>query len=179
MERLKSMSLKKSFFTITLLFLLAAVVLGIVSFVCCVRLRENISNSIQITIGDDTSLVDIVTQSAEPNEDWRVQVLNILQIALPVLFVIVALLLADMVFYRLKLKRPFVTLQSAAERIQRQDLDFTVEKYADDELGTLCAAFETMRIELLKNNRELWRQMEERKRLNAAFSHDCEIPLPF
>jgi signal transduction histidine kinase len=82
-----------------------------------------------------------------------------------------------MVFYRLKLKKPLAILQSGAERIKRQDLDFTIEKCADDELGALCTAFETMRFELLKSNRELWRQMEERKRLNAAFSHDLRNPV--
>ena len=31
--------------------------------------------------------------------------------------------------------------------------------------------------ELLKSNQELWRQAEERKRLNAAFSHDLRNPI--
>jgi len=178
MERLKSMSLKKSFFTIITLFLLAAVTLSTVSFICCMKLNHNIASSIQFTVDDDgMSSADFTVQTDEIEVDWRIQFLNILQIALPILFVITALLLADMVFYRMKLKKPFAILQSGVERIQRQDLDFTVEKYADDELGALCAAFETMRSELLKNNREMWRQMEERKRLNAAFSHDLRNPV--
>jgi signal transduction histidine kinase len=82
-----------------------------------------------------------------------------------------------MVFYRLKLKRPLAELQSSAARIARGDLDFSVAKSADDELGELCTAFETMRVELFKNKQELWRQMEERKRLNAAFSHDLRNPV--
>jgi signal transduction histidine kinase len=82
-----------------------------------------------------------------------------------------------MVFYRVKLKQPLAVLQKGAERIQEQDLDFIIPKYAEDELGTLCTAFETMRKELLKNNQELWLQMEERKRLNAAFSHDLRNPV--
>ena len=41
----------------------------------------------------------------------------------------------------------------------------------------LCTAFETMRIELLKNKQELWNQMDERKRLNAVFSHDLRNPI--
>lgn len=48
---------------------------------------------------------------------------------------------------------------------------------SDDELGQLCAAFETMRKELLKSNQELWRQAEERKRLNAVSSHDLRNPI--
>ncbi len=38
-------------------------------------------------------------------------------------------------------------------------------------------AFEKMRSALESNNREMWRQMNERKRLNAAFSHDLRTPL--
>ena len=45
-------------------------------------------------------------------------------------------------------------------------------------MGQLCAAFEVMRRELLKTNRLLWQQAEERKRLNAAFSHDLRNPIP-
>ena len=40
-----------------------------------------------------------------------------------------------------------------------------------------CAAFETMREELLLTNQELWRQAEERRRLNAAFAHDLRNPV--
>ena len=34
-----------------------------------------------------------------------------------------------------------------------------------------------MRAQLLRTNRELWHQAEERKRLNAAFAHDLRTPL--
>ncbi len=46
-----------------------------------------------------------------------------------------------------------------------------------DELGNLCASFEKMRQALQEGNEEMWQQMEERKRLNAAFSHDLRTPL--
>lgn len=68
-------------------------------------------------------------------------------------------------------------LQSGAQRIMEQDLDFTISSDSGDELGQLCAAFEKMRGQLQKNNRELWRQAEERRRLNAAFSHDLRNPV--
>ena len=44
-------------------------------------------------------------------------------------------------------------------------------------MGALCASFEEMRRALWENNRVMWRQMEERKRLNAAFAHDLRTPL--
>jgi len=96
---------------------------------------------------------------------------------LPTLLNIGALLISAVLFYRLKLKKPLDALQDGIEKIQNQDLDFSIEKQNDDELGRLCAAFETMRLELIKSNRELWRQVEERKRLNVAFSHDLRNPV--
>lgn len=61
--------------------------------------------------------------------------------------------------------------------MMENDLDFTIPSVSGDELGQLCVAFETMRQSLLNSNRELWRQTEERKRLNAAFSHDLRNPI--
>ncbi|MBD5159329.1 MAG: sensor histidine kinase, partial [Ruminococcus sp.] len=38
-------------------------------------------------------------------------------------------------------------------------------------------AFDNMRQALDENNRNMWRSLEERKRLNSAFSHDLRTPL--
>lgn len=46
-----------------------------------------------------------------------------------------------------------------------------------DEMGRLCGSFEVMRAALEKIKKEMWRAMEERKRLNAAFAHDLRTPL--
>ncbi|WP_313131654.1 HAMP domain-containing sensor histidine kinase [Anaerocolumna sp.] len=177
MERIKNMSLKKSFFTITILFLSAAAVLSIISIIGCIILRNHFFTPEQFTLDLGTLRADIMTHYTPLKKDWLVQSLDVLQVVLPIFFIILSLFLADMVFYRMKLKQPLAVLQKGAERIQGQDLDFTIPKYAEDELGTLCTAFETMRKELLKNNQKLWLQMEERKRLNAAFSHDLRNPV--
>jgi len=185
MEWLKSKSLKQSFFIISSLFLCAGLILSIVSFLLCVNLRTEIETypKYEITLDESGN----AASSDNTNPDMKLEnnnahntksiFLNILQFVLPVFFVILSLVLADIVFYRLKLKKPLSILQSGAERIRQQDLDFEIKKCADDELGMLCSVFEKMRIELLNNNRELWRQIEERKRLNAAFSHDLRNPV--
>jgi len=81
------------------------------------------------------------------------------------------------IFYNLKLKTPLSQLNMGAKRIKENDLDFIINFSSKDELGQLCESFESMRVELLKSNRELWQQMEERKRLNAAFAHDLRNPV--
>lgn len=185
MEWLKSKSLKQSFFIISSLFLCAGLILSIVSFMLCVNLRTGIETypKYEITLDEngnaassDNTNTDMKLENNNAH-NTQIMFLNILQFVLPVFFVILSLVLADIVFYRIKLKKPLSVLQSGAERIRQQDLDFEIKKCADDELGMLCSAFEKMRIELLNNNRELWRQIEERKRLNAAFSHDLRNPV--
>ena len=94
-----------------------------------------------------------------------------------ILYVIAAILLAAVLFYRNKLKRPLTILKEAAEKISAQELDFSVAYAAQDEMGNLCRSFEEMRQALQQNNRLMWQQMEERRRINAAFAHDLRTPL--
>ena len=68
-------------------------------------------------------------------------------------------------------------LTTSANRIAENDLDFSIVYDRNDEMGLLCKAFEKMRSALESNNREMWRQMNERQKLNAAFSHDLRTPL--
>ena len=181
MEWLKNRSLKQSFFVISALFLCVGLLLSAASFIACVELRRKVESypQYEITVDENGEIISSYHNETteENNRNAKYLLLDILQFALPVFFVVVSLVLADITFYRIKLKNPLVILQNSAEQIRKHDLDFTVEKLSSDELGELCAAFETMRIELKSNNQELWRQMEERKRLNAAFAHDLRNPV--
>ncbi len=87
------------------------------------------------------------------------------------------ILAAALLFYRNKLKTPLVLLQNASVRISADDLDFKVNWPSGDEMGRLCASFEKMRAALWENHLTMSRQLEERKRLNAAFAHDLRTPL--
>ena len=60
-------------------------------------------------------------------------------------------------------------LRIAAEKISNNDLDFAVGYDSKDELGELVDSFEIMRAALVNNFSEMWKQVEERKVLNAAF----------
>ena len=176
MERIKQMGLKKAFFCLTLFYLCIALVLGGIAFAGCIAMRRQEGSSIVAQMNEGT--VDVkVSGEYHVEEQSAFQIWDFLQIFLPVFFVIAALVLADVTFYRVKLKVPIDRLQEGAGRIMHNDLDFQVQQTSGDELGQLCAAFESMRIQLQKNNREMWMQMEERRRLNAAFSHDLRNPV--
>lgn len=80
-------------------------------------------------------------------------------------------------FCRREIYHPVDTLMKASDRILNDDLDFSVESDTDNELGRLCGSFENMRRNLYDSNYSLWKALEERKRLNSAFSHDLRTPI--
>ena len=177
MEWIKNMSLKKSLFTLTLINLLLALSLSAVVFVGCTKLSAVFAPSgVQIIVGADST---IKTEFPEPVAGATAvrNALVIFQFVLPMLFFIVALILTASLFYRCKLKEPLAILMDGANRMMQNDLDFIIPAVSEDELGQLCVTVETMRQSLLNSNRELWRQTEERKRLNAALAHDLRNPI--
>ena len=105
------------------------------------------------------------------------QLYELLLWLLPPVTYFICLFTASIIFYRTKMKIPLSLLSSSAAKIADKDLDFNIHYDKNDEMGQLCIAFEKMRSALETNNREMWRQMEDRKRLNAAFSHDLRTPL--
>lgn len=92
-------------------------------------------------------------------------------------YIVCCLFGAAALFYRQKLKRPLEQLNAAAAHIAANDLDFAVSCPSGDEMGRLCASFETMRAALAQNQAQLWRQVEQRRQVNAAFAHDLRTPL--
>ena len=94
----------------------------------------------------------------------------------PICFIF-CIVVTSVLFYKRQLQKPIAILDYAAGEIADNNLDFKIAYDKEDELGKLCASFEKMRQALQESNEEMWRQIEERKRLNAAFSHDLRTPL--
>ena len=147
--------------------------LGLV-FMICNSISSNFPSG-GIEILADGSVVKMET----PTETQQniLSMLGIIQIVSCIVLPMGGLALSGILYYHIKLKQPISTLRNGISRIRNHDLDFSMPVHSDDELGQLCTAFDTMREELLKSNQELWRQAEERKRLNAAFSHDLRNPI--
>ena len=174
MERLSGMSLRRAFFLLAFCGLLAAAALAALLWTGCKAVASRYPlGGISIGIGGTiTSL-----PSPTPEQLRLAQMLDITALLGWVLLPVMGLAVAGALFYRWKLKEPMALLLDGTRRIRAHDLDFTVPAVSADELGQICAAFESMRLELLRTNRELWRQAEERKRLNAAFAHDLRNPV--
>lgn len=194
MGRIKNLSLRKYFFLITIIYLIVALLLSVLCYNLCDKaidefdlyrsmdfesakvVLESIGGGGSMPSSLDTSNMgenQIFYYTVEP---WY-SIVIFLRSAGPVILVVAALLFADATFYKRKLKQPIEILKHSTRQIQNQTLDFEIPDCGLDELGQLCSAFETMRQSLVESNRELWRQAEERKRLNAAFSHDLRNPV--
>lgn len=179
MDKINNMSLKKAFFVLTLSSLIIASVLTTFAYI----LLNNLYNSIQdkyLKTPINTGIITIVQNNVNQFSDYDktlLNIINILQLVLPLIFFIGLLLLADIIFYKVKLKTPIEILNKGAMEISHNNLDFCLEYNNNDELGNLCNAFEKMRSELNKNNIKMWTMINDRKQLNAAFSHDLRNPL--
>lgn len=179
MERIKQMKLKKSLFTIAFINITIAFILSIFIVWVCIELRSRIDpiGGNSIDINSTNSIRIIQSQGLTAQTIIIAEIISLAQILLPILIYIIALFATASMFYRLKLKEPLSLLLKGATCIIENDLNFTIETKSQDELGQLCTAFEAMRQTLLENNYTLWRQAEERKRLNAAFSHNLRNPV--
>lgn len=174
MEGLKNMGLKRCFFLLSVFWLVTALLLTLGVYLLCGRIAERYPRGgIAIDSGGT------VTELAGPDrEQMRIlELLDGVRLLSAVLFPAGGLGIAGILFYHLKLKAPIEILKMGTERIRNHDLDFSMPEASADELGQICTAFEMMREELLKTNRKLWQQAEERKRLNAAFAHDLRNPV--
>ena len=125
---------------------------------------------------DEVTLL-IMESNDKPDDLWLYYIFRYARLALIPLWTGCCLCGAVMFFYRREIKKPVDTLTKAAERILDDDLDFTVECDLGNELGALCGSFEEMRKNLYDSNYQLWKSLEERKRLNSAFSHDLRTPI--
>ena len=188
-RRWRNLSLRKTLVVyITAAALLAVVLCEMTNDLCGMEIREihagyldsmekyYLTNERGERMGDGTYIgTDAIPLS--PEDQRTVDILRALPRVTTPVWSALCILGAALLFYRNKLKRPLAELRLASEKISQNDLDFTVVVHNRDELGQLCASFETMRAALAQNFSEMWRQMEERKRLNAAFAHDLRTPL--
>ncbi|MDE7275490.1 MAG: HAMP domain-containing histidine kinase [Lachnospiraceae bacterium] len=168
------MGLKRSFFLLSVSCLSAALLLTFGIYFICGKIAERYPHG-GVAISYDGTMTKL--EEPTPEQEKFLSLLGRIQTAVMLIVPVSGLGLAGILFYQLKLKKPIAILKTGIGRIQMHDLDFVIPEVSGDELGQLCAAFETMRGELLRTNQKLWRQAEERRRLNAAFAHYLRNPV--
>lgn len=188
-HRRQNLSLRKSLILYVITFVVLALSLSIATSSVCSGAAESIRSSyppsgekyyLTNEQGEQLGEGGYITTKPTPLSEQDERTIAILEmlpaIAIPVYsaFCIIA---AALLFYRNRLKKPLAELRAASEKIANNDLDFSIDYDSKDELGQLCASFEIMRTTLADNFAKMWRQVEERKTLNAAFAHDLRTPL--
>jgi len=192
-NKIRNLSLRNSFILYALTFLLLAIMLiSITNLVVAAGLNHielkyavDYSRSVSLYSADGNFFARVnvwdtnqaFTDLLTPLDSAFYQFLTTMQTITIPLYSVVCILLAAFLFYRNKLNKPLTLLRIASEKIVENNLDFKINYKCQDEMGRLCDSFELMRCSLDENNREMWRSMEERRRLNAAFAHDLRTPL--
>lgn len=136
-----------------------------------IELRYDEGSAVQVGYMKD------FTEFFTPSEIMIYNLLGIFSGAVYPLFFVLSVSVTSLLFYKWELQRSLEILGSAADKIADNDLDFEICYRKQDELGKLCVSFEKMRAALRDSYVDMWRQIEERRRLNAAFSHDLRTPL--
>lgn len=183
------LSLRKSLILYVVAFAVLAVILSGATFSICDTVSENISASYPpsgekyyLTNEQGEQLgngayIGTVPVPMSKEDEHTIGLLEKLPIVATPVYSVFCIIAAVLLFYRNRLKKPLAELRAASEKIANNDLDFSIGYDSNDELGQLCASFEIMRATLADNFSKMWRQVEERKALNAAFAHDLRTPL--
>lgn len=186
---LRDLSLPGSLVLYIAIFVMLALVLSVMTNSICERAAESIRTSYPasgekyyLTNEKGERLGDGVYIGKEfvplsPSDERTINLLKQIPLIAAPVYSALCIIAAALLFYRKKLRKPLAELRTASEKISNNDLDFSIGYDSKDELGRLVGSFETMRAMLANNFSEMWRQVEERKRLNAAFAHDLRTPL--
>lgn len=185
----RDLSLRKSIVLYVFVFIVIALISSMATAILCNNAAENIKNSYPVTgekyyltnengehLGEG-SYIGTAPAALSAKDEQLISLYGIVPIIATPLYSALCIIAAALLFYRNKLKTPLAELKTVSEKISNSDLDFSITYNSKDELGQLCTSFEVMRSTLANNFSEMWRQVEERKQLNAAFAHDLRTPL--
>ena len=185
----RNLSLRKSFILYVVVFAMLALVLSIMTISICDKTADKIrstyppsgekyylTNEQGEQLGDGAYIGNALVPLSK-HDERMIALLEVFPTIAVAVYSALCIIAAALLFYRNKLKKPLAELMAASEKISNNDLDFSIEYDSKDELGQLCTSFEIMRTALANNFTEMWRQVEERKQLNAAFAHDLRTPL--
>lgn len=193
MDQIKSffrnLSLRKSIVLYISIFTIIALVFSVGTAALCNYTAEKIHDSYPVIgekyyltneageqLGDGVYIGDQAINYS-PEDKLFLSVLEVVPIFTTPIYCAFCIMTAAFLFYRNKLKLPLLELNTASKKIADNDLNFRVSYQSADELGELCSSYEIMRSTLAANFSSMWRQVEDRKQLNAAFAHDLRTPL--
>ena len=141
--------------------------------------RRSTNDMIQFFLYENSSFRIVTDEGTFANSKYIINyfLISNAQFILIPSWIMLCVAVTGIIFYKRELKKPIEILLNASGKISENQLDFNISYAKNNEFGQLCNAFENMRKTLDENNHEMWNSLEERKRLNSAFSHDLRTPL--
>ena len=188
MDKIKNLSLRKTI----VLYMISSLIISFFLSSLIMRMAETIQDDIwwkyvdqekyfKMAEGDGRKyLTDVPRPNSYEMEkfDYHVsEVCDFLQTFTVLIVSVIGNIIAVFLFYKHKLKYPIEELELASQQVSRNNLEFHIIYENKDEMGKLCREFERMREQLVENNHQLWKMLEEERVLRAAIAHDIRSPL--
>ena len=93
------------------------------------------------------------------------------------LVMVLVIILSVAVRFHVMVRRQLFPLAAAADRIQNQDLDFTISYGPVREINSILTAMDEMRMALKESLEKQWRMEQTKKEQMSALAHDLKTPL--
>lgn len=196
MEKLnkeKSKSLKITFIRILFIAISIVILLSMITIITLLNIRESIFEnrvilieSVEVNregeeIGEHKTeripLKDIPFAELSCKDRIIVGTTTVLIIVLPTIYMLVAIYLVYIVFFKKKLKKPLVEIEKGLDNILNNNLDFSLKYNGNDELSKLFDIVEKIKNNLYENNLKMWETENNKKALDRSISHDLRTPI--
>jgi len=180
-KKLKIVSLKNALQIYILLGIAAVVIFSLLTmFICNNWIRLIIFKYEGFTSYDivgEYVYIDKIFSSMQNSDKVLTIIINLIKNFSPIIYSIVSIIVISKLYYKNKLEIPLNILKEEAKHIGEEDYSFECTYETGDEMGEICETFDNMRRQLITNKENLWRQINEERRLKAAFAHDLRTPL--
>lgn len=180
-KKLKIVSLKNALQIYILLGIAAVVIFSLLTmFICNNWVRLIIFKYEGFTSYDivgEYVYIDKIFSSMQNNDKVLTIIINLIKNFSPIIYSIFSIIVISKLYYKNKLEVPLNILKEEANHIGQEDYSFECIYETGDEMGEICETFDNMRRQLITNKENLWRQINEERRLKAAFAHDLRTPL--
>lgn len=181
--KIKNMSLKRAMAAYLLFFIILTFIFSAVTMALCERwmgiIQQKYSGEVLWNNYGSFPLIQY-SVNAETMTDadrfWLVFLQGVFTWC-PYVYAMISMVVLSAYFYKTRLEKPLLILENGMGEISENNLDFEIRYDSEDEMGRLCRSFDAMRQELTANEEKMWRMIDEKQRLNAAFAHDLRTPL--
>lgn len=125
----------------------------------------------------DSKGYTLSTEGIPEDINDKLRLLEVAEALSVFIYASIAIVMVSHMYYKNKLKEPLEILKKEMEAVGRDDLSLDCRYLSRDEMGDICEVFNRMRLQLIDNQKNMWKLVQDQRELNAAFAHDIRTPL--